>query len=173
MGLEELYTRCQKMILQLLHNNHNRTLHNHVHIGFHVAIAGAFLRPFWGIIEIQKCMELGRRCQETIAARNHVFRTVASVAYSPESGLYATDATIAHTSHDGDQLTGGNIPSELYAIALTKYVFEKASHSWGRRPCSRHSHSRYWKQDICHPDWGSVTIQVAKVAKDFTKPFAS
>ena len=78
LGLQELYIHnveewsfdCYTAII----NNHNTTLHNHVHIGFHVGIAGAFLRPFWGI-EIQKCMELGRRCQGTIAiaACNRMF----------------------------------------------------------------------------------------------------
>ena len=41
-------------------------------LDFTLASRVAF-RPFWGIIEIQKCMELGKRCQGTIAARNHTF----------------------------------------------------------------------------------------------------
>ena len=77
-NVEEWSFDCYTAII----NNHNTTLHNHVHIGFHVGIAGAFLRLFWGI-EIQKCMELGRRCQSSLNIP--VLNGAVSVCTSSES----------------------------------------------------------------------------------------
>lgn len=41
--------------------------------------------------------------------------------------------------------------------------------AWGRRPFSKHPHSRYWKQDICHSDWDSVTIRTHWLPKTSQK----